>query len=639
MRTPILTDEQQAVMSHDPTQHARVLAGPGTGKSFTLVAFLGNLLGRTPTPKVKLLTFTRAATAELGEKVAGQPLADAERPSTVHSFAISVLLQNPGAGTFPEPLRIADGWETKNVVEPTLAKRLGCGLKVLGTRIKQMAAGWELLTDPDLGVSDTEKARFLGAWNEHRRVYGYTLLAELPYALLSALRTHGELKGLGFDILLVDEYQDLNACDLALFRELAKRGCAVVGAGDDDQSIYSFRKADPEGIRRFLKDYPEADDYTLSVTLRCGRNIVKWANFVIQGDPGRPKDKKALTPAPGSRDGEVQLLRFPGQASEAKGIANLVVGLVKHERIEPSDILILLRSDYNRQFSKPIQEHLEAEDIKTTDPSFVNDILDAEENRRVLARLRLLVDPEDSIAWSSLLKLEPGVGPGFFEYVYALALPEQKTFADALRHAQADGFADAPGASRSRALELVQSVSDWLGGRQIPDEMPEDGWRAWLCTLIDEGGLSTGPTSDFLELFGDVAEQLNGDQFLTLGRLLSQLQPVGKDLAQARSEGVRIMGMTGSKGLTVRATIIGALEEGLVPMRRCDLNEERRILYVAMTRAKEYLFGTWAHHRKGPTARAARGNPGIRSPSSFFRDGPVVSQDGERFIKERFQAK
>lgn len=114
MSNLILTTEQQAVTSHDPTQHARVLAGPGTGKSFTLVAFLGGLLRGAHPPKAKLLTFTRAATAELGEKVSGQPLEATERPSTVHSFAISVLLQNPGAGDFPEPLRIADDGAREN---------------------------------------------------------------------------------------------------------------------------------------------------------------------------------------------------------------------------------------------------------------------------------------------------------------------------------------------------------------------------------------------------------------------------------------------------------------------------------------------------------------------------------------------
>ena len=105
------TPEQSTILAHDPGQHARVLAGPGTGKSATLVALVDQLLSSTEAPRVRLLTFTRAATGELAKKVSAHPAAAAERPSTIHSFAISVLVRNPGAGDLPEPLRIADDWE------------------------------------------------------------------------------------------------------------------------------------------------------------------------------------------------------------------------------------------------------------------------------------------------------------------------------------------------------------------------------------------------------------------------------------------------------------------------------------------------------------------------------------------------
>src|SRR5437870_5326280 len=117
------TEEQAAVLEHDHHRHARVLAGPGTGKSATLVALVETLLEVNPAPRIKLLTFTRAATAELAKKVSEQRAAAAERPSTIHSFSISVLLRNPGTGDFPEPLRIADNSEDKKIVLPTLARR------------------------------------------------------------------------------------------------------------------------------------------------------------------------------------------------------------------------------------------------------------------------------------------------------------------------------------------------------------------------------------------------------------------------------------------------------------------------------------------------------------------------------------
>src|SRR3954452_7889881 len=95
------TPEQEAVLAHQPEQHARLLAGPGTGKSATVVALITKLLDVDEPPRVRLLTFTRAATAELAQKVSEHPETAVERPSTIHSFAISVLLANPGSADFP----------------------------------------------------------------------------------------------------------------------------------------------------------------------------------------------------------------------------------------------------------------------------------------------------------------------------------------------------------------------------------------------------------------------------------------------------------------------------------------------------------------------------------------------------------
>src|ERR1700716_837416 len=168
------TPEQAAILGHDANRHARVLAGPGTGKSATLVALVDQLLAGNPAPRIKLLTFTRAATGELAKKVSEHPAAAAERPSTIHSFAISVLLRNPGTGDFPQPLRIADDWEDDEVVRPTLARRAGVRVTRLNNLMREMAANWESLQpEEDSRVDAEERARFVGAWNEHRQIYGY----------------------------------------------------------------------------------------------------------------------------------------------------------------------------------------------------------------------------------------------------------------------------------------------------------------------------------------------------------------------------------------------------------------------------------------------------------------------------------
>lgn len=627
------TDEQRAILDHDPNSHARILAGPGTGKSTTMVALLDQLLRKDPSIRVRMLTFTRAAAAELAEKLPGDTIS-VPRPSTVHSFAISVLLRNRGAGGFPEPLRIADSWEEKEVVRPTLARRMSVGVRELDRLVREMAANWESLTEQvDPSIPAETRTRFLGAWNEHRSVLGYTILAELPFALRRALHEHEDIEGLDYDLLLVDEYQDLNACDLEAIGLVSERsGCSVIGTGDDDQSIYSWRMAAPEGIRRFMDDYDRARDYSLSVTLRCGRRIIEWANHVIEGDPDRPSDRVSLDPLPSSPDGEVALLRFDTEQSEAEGIADLIDRLISEEGLAPNEILVLMRTDNNGTFSKSIREELENRDVTCSDPDSVSRALAEPSNREALELLRLLVDADDSISWASLLELQHGIGSSFFDYVYDRAKSAGSTFAAELHRAKAEGFPDAPRSARL-ADKLLDTVCNWLAATEVSDEMPSGGWGQWICDLS-----GTGPVPQICDELEGILLELDGvdDEPQGLARYLARIEPIGKDLAQAKSDGVRLMRMGGSKGLTVRAAILAGVENELVPRPGCDPSEERRVLYVAMTRAKEFTFCTWARRRSGPTARAGAPSMGRRRYTHFLEGGPVVSVAGRDYLSQKW---
>ena len=505
---------------------------------------------------------------------------------------------------------------------PTLARRAQVPVRRLDRLIREMAANWESLRpEEDPRVDPAERARFVGAWNEHRKIYGYTLLAELPYALRNALHDHLDLEGVDYDLLVVDEYQDLNACDLEVLRLIAERGCSIVGAGDDDQSIYSFRRAAPEGIRRFSQDYPNSEDYTLSITQRCGSKIIEWASYVIEGDPDRPRGRPRLRSAEGSPAGEVGLLSFPGEVSEAQGIAAIIDKLVNEEEIPPAEILVLLRSDHNGTFSNPIKARLAELSIPCSDPDAVERMLGESSNRRMLEIFRLLVNRDDSLAWASLLRLTSGIGETFFSYVYERARIGRIQFGQALLEAYEQDFPDGPAGSSRKARELIQSVSRWLDEHEVPESTPQGGWGNWIISTAG-GDVVPGPSDKLAELLRAL-DQL-GEAEQELGRYLGQVTPLGKDRALAESAGVRIMTMGGAKGLTVRATIIGALEEGIIPRPDADLGEERRLLYVAMTRAREFVYGTWACRRRGPTARA--GAPRVvtaRRYSSFLEGAPL----------------
>ncbi len=447
---------------------------------------------------------------------------------------------------------------------------------------------------------------------------------------MKALQYHSDLEGVDYDLLIVDEYQDLNACDLSILRQIAGRGCSIIAAGDPDQSIYSFRRAAPEGILRFPSDYPECGNYPLSVTQRCGSRIVDWATYVIEGDPGRPASRPRLRGADDAPPGEVALLHFRNETAEASGVADLARYLTEHERVPPNEILVLLRSDHNGAFSAPIKEALTAVGITYSDPEVVERMLGEEQNRRMLATFRLLVNPEDSLAWATLLHLSPNVGPAMTEYIYNRARDMHVQFGHALVGSHADHFPEGPRSSPT-AGRLIQCVRAWLNEHPLPEEPPSDGWGHWMAEIAG-GPVVAAPTAALAAMLQTLDGLVELDQ--DFGRYLSQITPLGRDRAIAESQGVRIMTMNSAKGLTVRATIIVGLEGEILPRPESDQQEERRLLYVAMTRAKEYLFGTWALRRRGPTARAGAASVAVRrNLTNFLRDGPVRSLPGEDYLR------
>ena len=201
--------------------HARVLAGPGTGKTLTLTRHACYLVEEqnVPVDRIIAVTFTRAATRELHQRLENE-LGKGNCPhvSTLHSFALRQLLRNSARiSDLPQPLRIADDWEERNIVLEDIKALLNLShINEARDLLNELSADWQRLTADD---ADWERRfpnpGFLGSWREHRQIYGYTLRAELVYQLKKALEQRGdfELEG-DIEHLLVDEYQDLNRFDL-----------------------------------------------------------------------------------------------------------------------------------------------------------------------------------------------------------------------------------------------------------------------------------------------------------------------------------------------------------------------------------------------------------------------------------------
>jgi len=354
-----LREEQKTVAGRN-RGHAVLLAGPGTGKTFVLVRRVEYLVEaeRVDPRQITALTFTRAAAAEMRSRLVDRlgESGDEVRVSTLHSFALRELLRQGAAG-LPVPVRVVGDWEERWVVVQELSRLLGRYVPAVQDAITRLADDWDTLAADGAGWEQGfADPQFLDAWRQHREVYGYTLRSELVYQLLCELRSNPAFSPIPpATVVLVDEYQDLNLCDLTTIQILAERSDAeVFAAGDDDQSIYSFRHAHPIGIRRFAEDYDGAGSPILRECLRCGDRIVQLANWLIAQEIGRvPKELVSVTDWPA----EVHLIRFVSQDDEARSVARIVQAEIAHGTA-PEEVLILLRADRGGQVSHPIAERL-----------------------------------------------------------------------------------------------------------------------------------------------------------------------------------------------------------------------------------------------------------------------------------------
>jgi DNA helicase-2/ATP-dependent DNA helicase PcrA len=651
-------DQWQA--AQDPATAIRLIAGPGTGKSATIERRVAHVLNNGANPnRVYVISFTRATCAELTTRTstfcATQPCAHAApniRISTMHSLALRILRSAAVLATlYPSDPIVLDDWERENVYDLELANALRCTPGRAAQVRLAHDAQWQTLNPQAIAqavITNAERHGFDAFHVTRRNLYCCVLPGEVVYECVTRLQ-QGAIQPNQLppiDHLIVDEYQDLNACDQEFIRRLTANGAILFVAGDDDQSIYSFRHANPSGIVQFNATYPAATTHSLAACFRCTPAILGPATNLIAHNPNRlPKQLQSLyIHAAPPVQGVLHVWSFASAQAERIAIAQSCQQLTNGPLAGQEDQIIILISNRRLQVG-PITQELANLGI-AFDPPGGASARDERVIRGAYSILRILRDritaSPDYIAHRDILAILHGVGVGTAKRIGDLCVNNQQNFHDlfylgAPPHWLTGRYAVAVG----RVCAIIQQVAGWtlqdtigaraadiaqllsniifIGSAQIPNYLQE--WNAFSASLPQ--GMTIEELLAFLESDDEAAQRQILDAVNTrLG--------VGNQNAAGQKR-LRILTMHGAKGLSGKVVFIPSAEQGIMPSFRGIhavglLNEQRRLFYVSLTRAKAACIIAHSALHTGAEAFLIQQQPQARLPrSQFLNEMGVVS--------------
>lgn len=556
----------------------RVVAGPGTGKSFALKRRVAKLLEEGADPKRILpVTFTNVAAEDLQREMLqiGVPGCEKIRGSTLHALCMRILSREnvlDVVGRKPRPLNQFE-------IEPLLydlSTEFG-DKRARKRRIRAYEAAWARLQHEMPGYAHiATDAAFEAALVSWLTFHEGMLIGEIiPYVYRYLKDNPVASERRLYDYVLVDEYQDLNKAEQGVVDLLcdAANLCVV---GDDDQSLYSFKFAHPAGIREFPATHSPTSDHQIIECRRCPTRIVRMANSLI----GHNKDRETrqLTPFSQNGPGEIAIKQYQRLEDEAVAIAEFIAGLVNNQGYAPGEILVLAQ---RRSIGNPIHEALAGRNIPSKS-YYQEGALDNHVAQERLAILKLVVNPQDRIALRWLL----GFGSSDFR---------TRAYARIRTRCEQTGMTpwDMLTALADSKLQIPLTHHLVTRLKAIRDEISELGQANNVQEFV---GRWLGEQIAADEPFQILARELSAtaeSPATLLEALIAavSLPDIPPDVAE-----VRIMSLHKSKGLSAPVVIIACCVEGLLPTapdmdaspaeRQAELEEQRRLFFVGLTRVK-----------------------------------------------------
>ena len=568
-----------AGLNHTPI---RVLAGPGTGKTFALKRRVARLLQEgTRADRILVCTFTRMAAQDLKNELASLGVAgvDEVRSETLHAFCFRLLGETDVfeiTGRNPRPLL---NFEERFLLEDLNRASFG-GIKKRKCLLRDFGAAWARLHFEDPGwPTDSVDREFQQDLDRWLRFHDAMLLDELIPESLKFLRenpasSHHSL----FEHVLIDEYQDLNRAEQALLDLIAEKAQLIV-VGDEDQSIYSFKLAHPDGIANFGESHPRTHDVELEECRRCPEQVVALANELISNNHGRaPRKLRSRTENP---NGEVHILQWNSMQEEARGIAEIIRRQIKIQEVEAGQILVLAP---RRQFGYEIRDALNDIDIPAHS-FFQEEELKTDNAQQAFTLLTLLANPDDRVA----LRCWCGFNSS------TLLSDEWKRLRD-----HCSGSGETPRATvghlASEKLSIPRTVpliKRFQGLQKHLNELENLTGQALVDALFPENQDWAIPLRSLASTIGESEIDAKVLQEHLRTQIIQPKLPTDVDY-------VRVMSLHKSKGLTADLVVVVGCIAGLIPTKQrrgatpnaqeALLEEQRRLFYVAITRTRQSLF-------------------------------------------------
>ncbi len=613
-----------------------VLAGAGSGKTRVLTHRIAYLVAtaRARPSGILAVTFTNKAAREMRGRLEGL-LEDGVQGmwlGTFHAMGARMLRQRGDLAGVPRDFVIYDEVDRQALLKEAMReagvdeKRFSIG-SIGGeiSRAKNDLQGPGAFAAAARGFTESQAAK---VYPRYERMLEANRALDFDDLLLKVVRMlEGSEVALGryrerFGHVLVDEYQDTNRAQYQILRLLVGEHRKVTVVGDPDQSVYSWRGADLRNILEFQRDYPEALVVPLEQNYRSTAAILRSAGAVIQENSLR-LEKQLWTLGP---EGDpVQVGQFYDEREEAAAVAAEILRLHRGGEVGWGEVAVLYRT--NAQ-SRALEEVLLRGGIPYRLVGGVR-FYQRKEVKDLLAYLRLLANPRDRVAFERVINVpKRGVGAQSLAQIRDAVQAQGGDLDTVLRDPQLAGLRGASGAGLSRFAEMMAELREFGSGWALVEVLDwlleRSGYRALVRDGSPEGEERWG---NVLELRGLAAEQGEGPALQTLPLFLEQLALAGEvDQLEDGSRGaVTLITLHQVKGLEFPVVFVTGVEEGLLPHSRSldsvsALEEERRLLYVGMTRAQRRLYLSHCFQRH------LYGSPRGATPSRFLK--PLSALEG-----------